>query len=607
MAISKLLPAGGANDFNIAITGSHTTITFSKEFSSGGYSIVSSAGDTTIDIYAYNADGSSAGYTATKSFSAAKGFNKMVILGGTNGDLLSFTFKQTFTSAAASNETTAGPVITSFSTSACVTIDSTTIVTGKNFASNMTATFVGTDATVRNAKTVAVASATSATITRPDDLPIAYSPYTVTLTNPGVSAPVGSSPHIATNAITAGNAPVWVTGNTLASYTKNVAYTATVVANDPSDATGAIASYSVVTDLLPTGMTFTATSAIISGTASVVTAGSITIRATDNGGNFVDRTFTIPNVGTSAPVWSTGATSLALIGNGNAYTATVVATDDSGLTPTYSTVSGTLPTGISFNTATGVISGTPSGMTAGQTFTYTIRATDTNGSFTDRAFVISQPTVVVATSNTSITTTSAKNFRALLVGGGARGQDGHNQGGGSGYVNYYQLGSVPAGTITFTIGGAGGTTTLNANGTNYTASPGSSASGGSGGGGSGNAGSGGAGGSNGGGGSSGATNGGGPGQGSPFPLANLQYPGTNYGFFAGAGGSASGGSHGGGGGGGGVSASNPSGFSIPAQRSGGIGGTTGIGFGGGGSGGGYNGSYYPGLDGQPGLIYLWEY
>jgi hypothetical protein len=90
MAVSKLLPAGGANDFNLNITGATTIATFDKEYASGSYSIVSSGNDATTDIYAYNSSGTLVGYTSTKAFTASGGFNKMVILGGTVGDVLGF-------------------------------------------------------------------------------------------------------------------------------------------------------------------------------------------------------------------------------------------------------------------------------------------------------------------------------------------------------------------------------------------------------------------------------------------------------------------------------------------------------------------------------------
>ena len=60
-----------------------------------------------------------------------------------------------------------------------------------------------------------------------------------------------------------------------------------------------------------------------------------------------------------------------------------------GLTPTFSVVSGSLPTGQSLNSSTGVISGTASGVSdyTSSTYNFTLRATNAAGSV-DRAFSI---------------------------------------------------------------------------------------------------------------------------------------------------------------------------------------------------------------------------
>ena len=101
--------------------------------------------------------------------------------------------------------------------------------------------------------------------------------------------------------------------------------------------------------------------------------------------------------GPLAPVWVTSGT---LTGAGTgAYSYQLVATDDSGDAPTYSLATGSLNPGLSLS-STGLISGTATGTT--NTATFTVRATDVNGRFTD-----SETLTLVATLRTAATYTAA--------------------------------------------------------------------------------------------------------------------------------------------------------------------------------------------------------
>lgn len=73
---------------------------------------------------------------------------------------------------------------------------------------------------------------------------------------------------------------------------------------------------------------------------------------------------------------------------GTAYSQTITATGD---TPITWTVSGTLPAGLSLDTATGIISGTP---TTADTYTFTVTATNDNGS-TSKAYTLNIKAVPV--------------------------------------------------------------------------------------------------------------------------------------------------------------------------------------------------------------------
>ncbi len=96
-----------------------------------------------------------------------------------------------------------------------------------------------------------------------------------------------------------------------------------------------------------------------------------------------------------APTWTTASGSLGSVAQGGAFSATVVATSDSAIT--YSVQSGALPSGLSINTSTGVISGTESGSDTGETvYTFTLRATDAELQTADRVFTI---TITVGINN----------------------------------------------------------------------------------------------------------------------------------------------------------------------------------------------------------------
>ena len=148
--------------------------------------------------------------------------------------------------------------------------------------------------------------------------------------------------------------PVWSTSSALPIFSRNVAYSTTVSATD--DDSGAIV-YSLISGELPTGLTL-ASSGLISGTATSSVDAAFTIRATFTvSGNTIDRAFTMAN---AIPVWST-TSPISYTLNTAWDGVTLSATDDSGIAPIYSIVSGVLPTGLSMSSS-GIFTGTPSGV-----------------------------------------------------------------------------------------------------------------------------------------------------------------------------------------------------------------------------------------------------
>lgn len=281
--------------------------------------------------------------------------------------------------------------------------------------------------------------------------------------------------------------PVWSTSSPLPTFTKNIAYSTTLVANDDS---GIAPTYTLVSGSLPTGLSLSS-AGVISGTASSSLTTTFTVRATDSHSKYADRTFTLPN---AAPSWITS--SVTPISGGTAYSYQLNASDDGTLT--YSVLSGTLPTGITLSSS-GLISGTCTGLYT--TSNVTFRATDDNGLYADATFSISVnfPSVSGGTLTSDATyyyntftgngnlVISGATLTAdvLIVGGGGGGGCGYGSGGGAGQVAYGTNQSLTVGTKSITIGAqTSNNSTVNTRGANgnSTTFDGKSAAGGGGGG-----------------------------------------------------------------------------------------------------------------------------
>ena len=178
------------------------------------------------------------------------------------------------------------------------------------------------------------------------------------------------------------------------------------------------------------------------------------------------------------PVFSTSTGNLGTIFDSNRTASfTISASDPDGQTVTYSVASGSLPTGMSLNSSTGVISGTASAVGSDTTFTFDIRASSTSGSLTsteDRSFniIVKAPVVTSFTSTGSQTfsvPTGLTSVQVLVVAGGAGGGAGAGYeaggGGGAGGVIFSSSTPVtPGGSVSVTVG-SGGSSQTNTNGT----------------------------------------------------------------------------------------------------------------------------------------------
>ncbi|MBL7716286.1 MAG: putative Ig domain-containing protein [Bdellovibrionales bacterium] len=195
--------------------------------------------------------------------------------------------------------------------------------------------------------------------------PTAVSPtatYTVTGTNSGGSATVGLS-------ITVNDAaPAFSYAVNPATYTLGTA----IAANTVTSTGGAILSFSV-SPALPAGLSLNTSTGTVTGTPSAITGmATYTVTATNTGGSTnVGLVITVNDV---APAF-TYSLNPAIYVKGSAITANTV-TSTGGTIVSFS-VSPALPTGLSLNTTTGAVTGTPT-VVAG-TATYTVTATNTGG------------------------------------------------------------------------------------------------------------------------------------------------------------------------------------------------------------------------------------
>jgi len=191
---------------------------------------------------------------------------------------------------------------------------------------------------------------------------------------------------------------------------------------------------------------------------------SLKVRVTKQSGLSATSTATISLLGD--PTFTNAAGSLGTIydsGRAAGLTFNAGATTTDSQTISYSIISGNIPTNMSLNTSTGVISGTPDAVGSDTTSTFTIKAAVQTGDadstirFATREFsiTIAAPTVAGFTASGSDTFVApfTGNYEVLVVGGGGGG--GSKAGGGGGGIVYKASHPLTAGSIPITIGAAG--------------------------------------------------------------------------------------------------------------------------------------------------------
>ena len=186
--------------------------------------------------------------------------------------------------------------------------------------------------------------------------------------------------------------PPIITTTTLLGGTVNVAYQAKLTA---TGGTGAV-TWSVVAGALPGGLTLNATTGSITGTPTAAGTVGFTVRATDTTPLGSEKALTItiqPPI--LPPTITTDSVPAGRVGE--VYSTQLTATSPNGAV-TWSVSTGALPTGLTLNGTTGIISGTP---TEARTFDVTVRATDPRNLSDDQTLsikILGRPPVITTTS-----------------------------------------------------------------------------------------------------------------------------------------------------------------------------------------------------------------
>lgn len=196
------------------------------------------------------------------------------------------------------------------------------------------------------------------------------------VSNPGSTGASGPG-EVEDNLLNITCSSVSLAPTTLTTPTVGTAYSQTVTASGGN----APYTYAVATGTLPAGLTLNATSGVISGTVTSASAVTFTLRATDAKGCIGTLACSFTPI---CPAVTVGPATLNTPTVGTAFSQTLSATG--GISPyTWALTSGSLPTGLSLNASSGVISGTATSAAAA---TFIARATDAAGCTDTQSYTV---------------------------------------------------------------------------------------------------------------------------------------------------------------------------------------------------------------------------
>ena len=171
-------------------------------------------------------------------------------------------------------------------------------------------------------------------------------------------------------------------------------------------------TWSVSVGSLPAGLALNASSGLMSGTPTTVSRPQFTIRVQDTFGQVATKQFTV-DIAATPLVLSPTIMPRGMLGV--AYSIMLNASGGSA-SYTFSKPTGTLPTGLSLNATTGIISGTP---TATGTFTFTAMVSDPYSRSDSKSFTIFIDPVftITTTSLNTVVVGSPYNQSVAVIGG----------------------------------------------------------------------------------------------------------------------------------------------------------------------------------------------